>query len=69
MSEPTIGEMLEWLDELRRWVAGEPVRELAAIRAFVERVGARFVNESGLYIEIVAEELAAMEKQNAGTND
>jgi len=37
--------------------------EAEIIRAFVERVGERFLKESGLYIEIVADELAKMEKQ------
>jgi hypothetical protein len=72
MSEPTIGEMLEWLGELSRWVAGEPVRELEAIRAFVERVMTRLSGEYGsaadpklgeLLMAAIRDEVAAMEAE------
>lgn len=99
MSEPTIDEMLAWLDSLtydgynntpcnnairaileqhrkvplREWKGLMLVhpkdmerRELEAIRAFVERVAYRLTYDG---VAILYEELAAMEKANAGTND
>jgi hypothetical protein len=60
-SEPTIDEMIAWLGELRRWVAGEPVRELEAIRAFAERAKKRAQQERVAFAIATMEELAAME--------
>jgi hypothetical protein len=60
-SEPTIDEMIAWLGELRRWVAGEPVRKLDAIRAFVERVEKRAQQERVAFAIATQDELAAME--------